>query len=161
MGRGAVIAPIWKLLRSKLQSETWNSGHRSALRSAIANRQWTQSRCCSAGFVKHNKCLLCIDDILKQHHPNLTDDERMLIEPTAEVIDAAPVGNAFHRLTACPRVISNCAGKRPDLETIFQLDPMLPGDVRVERGLFPFDKMAIPTPHAEGTFHWIKARPKR
>ena len=36
---------------------------------------------------------------------------------------------------------------------------MTPGDVRIERGLFPFDKMQIPKPHAEGTFHWIKAPP--
>ena len=37
-GRGPMMAPIWKLLRSKLQTDDWNCGHRSALRSAIANR---------------------------------------------------------------------------------------------------------------------------
>ena len=115
-GRGAMMTPVWKLLRSKLQNDTWNSGHRSALRSAIANRQWTQTGCCAAGFVKHGKCLLCLDDIIKQRLPNLTDEERMLIEPSADDIAAAPIGNAFHRITACPRVVSNCKAKRPDLE---------------------------------------------
>ena len=49
-GRGANMAPIWKLLRSKGQSENWHAGHRGALRSAFAGRQWTQSRCKAAGF---------------------------------------------------------------------------------------------------------------
>jgi ribonuclease HI len=154
-GRGPMMAPIWKLLRSKMQTDEWNAGHRSALRSAIANRQWTQARCFAARFVIHGKCLLCLDDIIKQRLPHLTDDERSIIEPTTEDIAAAPVGNLFHRLTSCPRVASNCKGKRPDLEKIFLLDPLTPGDVRIERGLVPFDKSPNPKPHAEGTFHWI------
>ena len=145
------MAPIWKLLRSKLQNDEWHAGHRAALKSAIANRQWTQSRCCSAKLVCHGKCLLCLDDVLKRRLPHLTDQERELIEPTEEDIAATPIGNLFHRLTACPRVVSNCKATRPDLEQLFQLDPLSPGDVRIERGLFPFDKSPDPKPHAEGT----------
>ena len=39
---------------------------------------------------------------------------------------------------------------------MFLLDPPRPGDIRIERGIFPFDKTLVPKPHAHGTFHWIK-----
>ena len=117
------MSQIWKLLRSKLQTDEWHAGHRAALKSAFANRQWSQTRCFGANFVKHGKCLLCLDDIVKRRLPHLTDQQRELTEPNAEDIAAAPVGNLFHRITSCPRVISNCKATRPDLETFFLLDP--------------------------------------
>ena len=127
------MAPIWKLLRSKRQDDTWNTGHRSALKSAFANRQWTQARCCAAKFVNHNRCLLCLDDTLKERLPHLTEDERAKVEPTENDLEKTPVGNAFHRIVVCPRVRNNCSAPRPDLEKIFQLEPSSPGDVRIER----------------------------
>ena len=133
------MAPIWKLLRSKKSDDTWNTGHRAALRSAFANRQWTQARCYTAKFVGHNRCLLCLDDVVKERLPHLTADERAKVEPTGDDIARAPVGNLFHRIAVCPRVRNNCAITRPNLEKIFQIDPIGPGDVRIERGLFSWD----------------------
>ena len=64
-GEGAMMEPIWKLLRSTSATETWNSDFRAALKSAIANRQWTQYRCWAAGWdMKHNKCLCCVHQCL-------------------------------------------------------------------------------------------------
>lgn len=58
------FGPVWKILQGKSdkgdkQTKRQVSG---SLKSAIANRQWTQSRCWQAGFVNHNKCLLCAND---------------------------------------------------------------------------------------------------
>ncbi len=110
---------------------------------------------CKRQFVSHCKCLLCLYDIMKRRLPLLTDEERGLVEPTHEDIAEAPVGNWFHRLTTCPRVANNCKAKRLDLEQLVQLDPLALGDIRIERGLFPFDKAPDPKPHTEGTFHGI------
>ena len=110
------MAPVWKVLRSKRNDETWNTSLRAALRSAFANRQWTQTRCYAAHFVKHNRCLLCLDDIIKRRLPHLTDEDRAKVEPTEEDIAEAPIGNAFHRIVVCPRVRKNCAITRPNLE---------------------------------------------
>ena len=71
-GRGANLAPLWKLLRSKSKADSWHAGHRGALRSAAAGRPWTQTRCKAAGFVKHNRGLLCLDDVIMQRLPHLT-----------------------------------------------------------------------------------------
>ena len=99
--------------------------------------------------------MLCLGDILKLRLPHLTDEERAKVEPSEADIAKAPIGNPFHRIMACPRVRSNCVAKRPNLEKIFQLDPVGPGDVRIERGLFSWNSKALTKPHAEGTFHWV------
>lgn len=59
-GRGAVMEPIWKLLKSCENTATWNQSLRGSLRSAIANRQWPQARCYKAGFAGHSKCMFCV-----------------------------------------------------------------------------------------------------
>ena len=99
--------------------------------------------------------MLCLDDVVKERLPHLTADERAKVEPTGDDIARAPVGNLFHRIAVCPRVRNNCAITRPNLEKIFQIDPIGPGDVRIERGLFSWDSRPLPKPHTEGTFHWI------
>ena len=60
-GEGAVMEPIWKLLRSTAATMTWNSDFKAALISAIVGRQWSQARCWAAGWTMlHNKCLFCV-----------------------------------------------------------------------------------------------------
>ena len=102
--------------------------------------------CLAAKFVKHGKCLLCLDDIVKRRLPHLTEQERELTEPTEEDIAAAPTGNLFHRITACPRVVANCKSTRPNLEESVQLGPPRPGDIRIERALFPSTDPPTPSP---------------
>ena len=98
--------------------------------------------------------MLCLDDVLKDRMPHLAEEERAKVEPTENDLEKTPVGNAFHRIVHCPRVRKNCSVPRPDLEKIFQLEPISPGDVRVERGLFNWGNKPPPKPHVEGTFHW-------
>ena len=38
------MAPIWKLLRSEGEKEDWTQQHKGGLKSAMAGRQFTQSR---------------------------------------------------------------------------------------------------------------------
>ena len=55
---GAWIAPIRSVLARK-DSATWNHAHKGALKSAMANRQWTQQRLHRAGLSDSNLCQLC------------------------------------------------------------------------------------------------------
>ena len=56
---GAWIAPIRNVLARK-DSVTWNHAHKGALKSAMANRQWTQQRLHKAGLSDSNLCQLCV-----------------------------------------------------------------------------------------------------
>ena len=55
---GAWIAPIRNVLARK-DNDTWNHAHKGALKSAMANRQWTQQRLHKAGLSDSNLCQLC------------------------------------------------------------------------------------------------------
>ena len=59
------MAPIWKLLKSKQNDEEWNPACRGALKSALAGRQYPQTRVFAAGWSKHNRCILCLHDIVQ------------------------------------------------------------------------------------------------
>ena len=63
-GRGAPMEPIWKLLMSNRNDKDWNPSLRGALRSIIANRQWPQSRVHASGWSKHDKCNVCLNDVI-------------------------------------------------------------------------------------------------
>ena len=56
---GAWIAPIRSVLARK-DCDTWNHAHKGALKSAMANRQWTQQRLHKAGLSDSNLCQLCV-----------------------------------------------------------------------------------------------------
>ena len=106
-------------------------------------------------MVSHNRCLLCLDDILKRKHPHLKDDKRAEIEPTQEDIEETHICNLYHRSVCCPRTRDNCKMQRSDLENVFKADPVRPGDPRIERALFTFAPGPDLLPHETGTFHWI------
>ena len=57
-GAGALMAPIWQLLRSKQNDEEWNATLRGGLRSVLANRQYPQVRVMAAGWAVHDRCVL-------------------------------------------------------------------------------------------------------
>ena len=67
----------------------------------------------------HNRCLLCLDDIIKERLSDLTDAQRALVEPSAADLHKAPVGNQLHRVTACPRTRKDCKVERPNFEKLF------------------------------------------
>ena len=137
VGDGACMEPLWKLLHSKRQDDGWNDGHNARFRSAFANRQWTQSRCHSAKLVAHNKCLLCLDDLMMKHHPGLSSDERAARVPSQAIVDEASVGNSFHRITACPRIRKCWTITRLNVEHIFANFPIALGDCCIKHALFP------------------------
>ena len=57
---GANWGPIAKLLESKRCDCEWNPMLRGYLKSALANRQFTQNRCHKAGWTSHGKCIFCL-----------------------------------------------------------------------------------------------------
>ena len=62
---GALMGPICKLLKSKQNDEEWNPACRGALKSALAGRQYPQARVFAAGWSEHNRCILCLYDIVQ------------------------------------------------------------------------------------------------
>ena len=64
-GNGALMGPVWKLLKSKQNDEEWNPACRGALKSSLAARQYPQTRVFAAGWSEHNRCILCLYDIIQ------------------------------------------------------------------------------------------------
>ena len=99
-GRGATMEPIWQLLRSTTNTAEWNPEFRGSLKSAFANRQYTQTRVMSAGWADHNRCLTCLSNIVDaessaQHNGDCKKrGVRNPVVATAEQIEKAPIGNS-------------------------------------------------------------------
>jgi hypothetical protein len=93
-GRGAAMEPIWTLLNSRQNDGDWNASLRGGLRSAIANRQWPQTRVRAAGWSSHNRCLLCLQ---------ANADAAGVADGSLDeaVLAATPVGNLGHRVWGC------------------------------------------------------------
>lgn len=64
-GAGALIARVWKLLKPKQNDEESNPACRGGLRSALSGRQYLQVRVYAAGWPEHNRCILCLHDIVQ------------------------------------------------------------------------------------------------
>ena len=94
-GAGALMEPIYALLRSKENSDLWNAALRGALRSAIAGRQYTQARAYAAGWTEHSRCLFCLYDTVLN---GLSIKQR---SKTVEADNQANTGTTFGR-TALP-----------------------------------------------------------
>ena len=58
-GYGPLVGPIFRLLNSRPGDEL-SAKQQGALRSTVADRQWTQVRLKSAGFVTSHNCQLCV-----------------------------------------------------------------------------------------------------
>ena len=77
---GLFMSPIWRALNGPSGKDLeWTQAARSSLRSALAGRQWPQQRCWQAGFVEHDRCVLCV-------HNNYV--ERSTTVPTDVDLDA-------------------------------------------------------------------------
>ena len=127
------MEPIWSLLNSKSKAAEWTAQHRGSLGSAVAGRQYPQTRVMRNGWAAHNKCIFCLHDIVEKEKGKccggkapsnagqtfaltapsnagqtfaLTAVTRGVRDPviaTAEQIAKAPVGSLVHRNWSCPK----------------------------------------------------------
>ena len=98
------MEPIWQLLNTKQKDEQWNNGHKGALRSAMAGRQFTQLRVKQCGWSTHERCLFCLWRLVKRDADADLDDEALadkLAAATEEQLARAPVGDPVHRIWSC------------------------------------------------------------
>ena len=114
-GAGALMTPIWNLLKSKQNDEEWNPTLRGGLRSVLANRQYPQARVKAAGWAVQDRCLLCLHDIVSGDRfgdsnvplpeeaaaAEIVLQQRKPVEATEEQISRAPVGSLHHRDWTC------------------------------------------------------------
>ncbi len=147
---GPNMTPVWKLLRSVQNDQAWNPATRSALRSALANRQWTQQRGHKAGWFDHHRCMLCLHQLaVAMEGP----------DPTAEALQhcapGAPVGNLHHRIWHC----QTHEPKRDRMAPQELKDAVSRGEgegiAAYERALFPTIRHLIPKRSKEATFEWV------
>ena len=145
------------MLRSREESDVWNSRFRGALRSAVANRQWPQQRCHSAGFTSHNKCCLCARRLAGSvAAPDGVRDLHLALAP--QPLQATPVGTAFHRVVACPAHGSlRSRHATPRWRALVASEP--PRPVAVCRALFGSLDHTIPPPADVESFKWIVRPP--
>ena len=175
VGAGAEMAPIWRLHRSKEETDNWNSTLRGVLKSAIAGRQWSQQRCHQAGCVEHNKCLFCLYGVARcerackppagEQNPNDTQQQLSASamegnpskpKPTAEQVEKAPVGTLRHRIWACKTQKEERMECAP-LTMRLQANAMSThvGDAAFDRALFPSLALIVLPPAEHDTFAWL------
>jgi len=99
-GKGALMEPLWQLLNTKAVDESWKEKHKAGLRSAMAGRQYTQSRVKLCGWSGHDRCLACLNGIVESESPYVetTRSAKVPVSATEEQIARAPIGNLSHRL---------------------------------------------------------------
>jgi len=70
------MGPVWKLLKSRQNDEEWNAACRGALKSSLAGRQYPQTRVFAAGWPLHNRCILCLYNIVQEDAAKNTSDDQ-------------------------------------------------------------------------------------
>ena len=58
------MEPVWQLLNTTANNDEWNGKHKAGLRSAAAGRQFTQARAKLCGWSDHDRCLVCLSEIV-------------------------------------------------------------------------------------------------
>ena len=112
-GRGPIMEPIWKLLKSKSRTDDWNHHHRGGLKSAMAKRQFPQTRMLECGFATHDKCLVCLSRIVDEDERTARGNDTEEVEDgnlartrsindkvvaSDEQLNRAPKGDLNHRI---------------------------------------------------------------
>ena len=132
---------------------------KGALKSAVAGRQYTQSRCHTAGFAKHDKCLVCVYNLVMQEMlakdrrgtvmetrlPKAMRDEMMAIATDApdSILQRCPLGNLHHRAWVCRH--SNAQRGKGVSDHIVAAALVVKGnDPLGDRGLYPVQTVAVP-----------------
>ena len=98
------MEPIWQHINSKKNNEDWNPDFRGCLKSAMAGRQYPQTRVMAAGWSDHNRCIVCLSDIVDAENISGTDGNptercsRTPVVATPDQISRAPTGNLNHRI---------------------------------------------------------------
>ena len=113
---GLMLGPLWRLLRAP-NSVNWEDKFKGALRAAVADRQWAQDRCWTAGFAEHDRCMLCVDqrrqtrtcvpcdgDVAERAADVVGQSQPSNGAHSASDIQGAPVGTLVHRVCQCPQL---------------------------------------------------------
>ena len=98
------MEPIWQLLKPKNSDKDWTAMHKGCLGSVVPNRQYTPTRVKMCGWSTHDRCLLCLNDIVEAEsgegsvRPKTVRD---VVAATPEQLSKAPKGDLIHRNWVC------------------------------------------------------------
>ena len=152
LGVGAEMRAIWLLLRSKEESDQWNHHYRGGLKSAIAGRQYTQSRCFIAGLATHDRCLVCVYDLMLKDGIDPETDT-----PPNSILQRCQVGTLHHRDWICQHSADQRFKGVSD-HIVAAAVAMKGTDPMGDRGLAPAQVVPIPPRPTEDTFEWVLER---
>ena len=139
------FSPIWKLLKPNSRNSQWTQDHQAMLASAIAGRQWAQTRCYAAGFTEHNRCMLCLYSQAAERNCSIED-----------AIPHSPIGNLTHRIWQCSTTKPIRDLQAPqDTLALIHAGRHSHNLVRYERAIFPSLAYTIPPPSEDPTFTWV------
>ena len=132
------MEPIWQLLRPKTNDGNWTAAHKGCLRSVMANRQFPQTRVMKCGWSSHDRCLLCLSEIVdaesgRRGMPPRTVRDAVVATP--EQLDNAPRGDLIHRSWACrhTEALRESHARKSDVRTAKEIE--VRGHPSWEKGL--------------------------
>ena len=148
---------VWQLLNTKVKDDEWNGKHKAGLRSAAAGRQFTQARVMLCGWADHDRCLVCLNDLVESESPYDGSKKRTIREPvvaSSDQIERAPVGDIAHRLWTggCLKVLRNKKARADDVMVASTC--MVRGHPAWERGLMVRPPLPKRKQSKVETFNW-------
>ena len=70
------MEPMWQLLRADGARAKLSWQEKGCLKSAMANRQFPQTRVEACGWSEHDRCILCLHKIVEEEHTGGRSGER-------------------------------------------------------------------------------------
>ena len=152
-GDGSFMLPIFRLLDPRYQctDTAWGSAQRAGLRSALADRQWTQDRLHAAHLAPSPECQLC----WAAAQWDADHGSRTCRHPIAR-------GTKIHRLWECPVTEPWRLQVAPPVLLRRRAAAKQAGLVNTAmwtRGMWPLRAQLVPKPPEEATFTWVKQPP--
>ena len=150
MSLGPCWRPLARLLDPSVRIPGWTADLRGALRSAVTNRQWSQSRKHSAGLVAEPYCCLCSRGTAASDYSAGGTSSR-----------APAVGSLIHRSVQCPchQILRQTSAPREVSDCSADLSKVGDRWLWFTRALQPTRAYEVPAPSPEATFQWVVRPP--
>ena len=104
------MEPVWQLLNAKINDDDWNAKHKAGLRSAAAGRQFTQARVMRCGWADHDRCLVCLNNLVEKESPYVEEKKRTIRDPVVATSDQLLRGLVILLIACGPVAASKPSG---------------------------------------------------
>ena len=157
------MEPVWYALNSKKCQNKWDAKQKGSMKSAMAGRQFTQTRVKACQWASHDRCLVCLQKIVLDDCPSASHREdasskktvKDRVEANDDQLARAPIGNLNHRLWkgACLEELRKESAPPADIRTAHSCD--VAGHPAWERALVPRPPMPLRKRMPTETLVWV------